>query len=580
MSSSLPTREELQQLVRHRIHDISAGAKATLDATLQQEIQARKEIQNELDDVRRQNYALGDLISDYEEILPQLEAENRAYEEEIQESRKQTRKVEQQAHVTDEYTRLLEQRCEELENTSTGAMVGATRREKDLRMELSAENVRAMELEQSLHLQEEKNRKIIHWLMQHLRAEHGFNEVLSRYTAEIEQHLLRLKESQKQSERKMNSIQRVSAKLAHQGQCSLAGRSLTGKAKIRKRRRSSINTDSDSAMVDCIDSIDLMDVDDIATPALRPPSTERLTAHEVLKLFRRRFHAREVRRMAKWKPDNDVPKPESDVPQVNSVWLQHRKGSADFCTDSSDSESSYFAQIPPRKKRTRGLNRVEEINVSPKRRRFSAEAPELRPKMQRLTIDETKVTPTSQAENIRMIRPRFSAWTPFKGALGRKRRNPQGPPKLTPIRRSELPPAGTNLLAAASDRQRFDTRGRSLSLNDLRQLPSGQMPWTWPSDAPGDVNLASCQQAWRELLNWLLQFLWRQPGTFILSVGLFAMAWVWHCHRAHDDWMTANEIPYSVAAELRNARVKEIRWLESLVYSVTERLDTDRSMLG
>lgn len=577
MSSSAPTRKELQQLVRRKIHGIPAGAKATLDATLQQEIKARKKIQDELDGVRRQNCALGDLVSDYEEILPQLEGENRVYEEEIQEFRRQSRRTEQQAHVTDEYTRLLEQHCEELENASTRALVGASRREKDLRMELNTENMWALKLEQSLHLQEEENRKIVQWQIQHLRAERGFNQALSRYTAEIEQHLLRLKESQEQSQRKVNNLQRVSAMLAHQGQYRLACRSLARKAMIRKRRRSSIDTDSVSSMVDCIESTDFVDVDDIAMPDLPQPSTERLKPHEVMGVFHKRFYPREGLMMATWKPDRDLPMAESDFPQVNSVWLQHRERSADLWTDSSDSESSYIAQMPPRKKRTRELNRVEEINESPKRRRFSAEAPELRPKLQGLVIDETKVTTPSQTEKIRMIRPRFSAWAAFKGAIGRKR---QKAANLTPIRRSELPPAGTNLLGAASDRQRFDTRGLSLSLNDLPQLPSGQMPGMWPSDAPGDVDLASCQQAWRELLNWLLQLLWRQPRALILSVGLVVMAWVWHCHRAHDDWMTANEVPYSVAAELRNARVKEIRWLESLVYSVAERLDMDRSMLG
>lgn len=176
-----------------------------------------------------------------------------------------------------------------------------------------------------------------------------------------------------------------------------------------------------------------------------------------------------------------------------------------------------------------------------------------------------------------MIRPRVSRWNFFKRSVTKKRRDPLQPPSLTPIRQSDLPP----LLTAAEHRQRRDARGRSLSLNDLPQLPSGQMPGMWPSGAPGNVDLIlPCQRVWRELLDWFLQLLWRQPGTVIMSVGLAALAWVWHCHRVQEDWMAANEIPYGIAAELRNARVSEIRWVESLVFNLNKWLDMDRSMLG
>lgn len=595
MSPPKPPPEQLLQVAGSILHRMSAGTRATLIAELQRETKNREEAQEELNDVQRQNYALGDLLSEYEEHLSQQQAQHQAYVEEVQESREKIRKGKQREIAANEYTIILEQLCEDLENESTRAAAGSACREKDLKEELQAETARAEGLKQSLHIQDERARQIFEEQVQNLRAEHDTNEALDQITAEAGQHISRLTRSQRQSRHRVNRIRKLSATLAHQGEYNLAGRSHASQAKRRKQRCSSIRADSDICMEDFIDDPDLMDVEDVVTTGSDistedfidsaglmdvedvvmqsppPQMAARLRIQDILKWFLRR---RKTRGNANLKSTHAIPKPESPARQINPLWVQYREFSAELSNDSSDSENSCIFPLLPRKKRTHGLNLDEE---SPKRRRFSAEAPELQPKMESLEIDKTKAKPKSRTRLLRVFRPRFPQGNPFKRNLTKKCRDPLQPLNLTPIRQSDIPP----LLAAAEQRQRLDMRGRSLSLNDLPQLPTGQMPGMWPLDAPGDGDLVSlCQLAWRELFDWLLQLLWRQPGTVIVSVGLAALAWVWHCHRVQEDWMAANEIPYGIASGLRNARVSEIRWVESLVFSLTQWLDTDRSMLG
>lgn len=566
------TREEFLELAHRKIHGMSAATKATLDAALRQEIASRKELQEKFDDLLRQVHTLSDLVREYEEMVPQLESQNREYEAKMKECREEIRRGKQREESNEEYTRRLELHCDEVKSSSSRAVVGATRREKDIRMELKAENLRAKNLEQMLHLADEKNRQIIRWLMQKLRAEYEENEALGQHTSELDQRHLRLERSQAQSSHRAHRIEKSSAKIIHQGQYHLAAESSDRKAKLQNRGRSSSKADSDILMTGYTDSAGRTDVDVIVMSKPPSPVMSRLTIQEILKRFLRGKKMK-ARRAARGNLGNDV-----QVQQISPLWVQYRSAPGECQTESSDAESSSPVSTPPRKKRAGGLDLEGKINQSPKRRRFSAEAPELRPRMGEMRIDEAIVTLTPQTGPQRAIRPRISRWALDQGAAGKKRQGP-GPPKITPTRQIELPPQ-VSLLTAAVERQKLDARERSLSLNDLPQLPSGQTLWMRPSDTPGNDVVSQCQRAWRELLHWFVQLLWSQPSTVLVSVGVTVLAWVWHCHRVHEEWMAANEIPYSVASELRNARVSEIRWVEQLVFRFTEWMDTDRAMLG
>lgn len=561
------------------IHGRSAVMRETLEAALQREIHNRREAQEELDNILRRNYILNDLLGDYEGLVPQLEAQNRQYEHEIQQSREQLRRERHRAEATDEYTRLLEQHVQDLERASTRTVLGASQREHDLRMELYAENLRAQEIEQTLHLVDERTRRVFLWQLEQLRAGYDANQALGQYTSESDQHLQHLAQSQEQSGRYAHAIQRSSATLANQGQYNLAGQFPGRQAYPREQRHSSITTDSDISMPDYIDSPDPMDVDDAATP--NPAYSEYTCSvmREILRFIHWQAPAHQIERMLDSMMGAAAPRSEPQIrpfTPFNPIWDQYRGVAANRLTKSN-------ASIPPRKKRTHVLDLDEAMNQDPNRRISLAEDPDLEAMMQRLRIDETKETPqTPQMPQIgpqRLFRPRISRWSPSKRSAGKKPQRPQKQWSPAPIRKSELPPLP--LLTTAAGRQRLDARGRSLSLNDLPQLPSGQMPCIWPSCSPGDVDFVSqCQQAWRDLLNWFLQLLWEQPATVFVSVGVAVLAWVWHCHRLYEDWMTANEIPHGIASELRNARVSEIRWVEQLVYSFTRWMATDRAMLG
>lgn len=575
-----PTRQEFQDLAHRTIDGMSAATKLTLEAELQREIDRREDVQEQFDEIRRENYSLTGVIDEYEKLIPELEEKNQVNEARVRESREEIRKRKQQEKATEDYIRQLEERYEELDNASSRQIREAARREEDLELGLNAENEWARQLEHSLHIQSEDNRRIIKLQMDNLREQHAVNELLKGYKVDEADQALRVKSSLALLKKLTYQFAKASSTITHQGERLLAACALLkADAKQQTRRHRSIMTDFDVLMMDREDALTPMDIDvfqEEDTIMDSPPSTALW-----LELQDDSTDVEMIDSCAALQPDDDVEMTDCPTWQSNTSWSPHSILTAGSGMDCSDSDGTHAFPLPPRKKRARRhWNPGDEASSSPKRRKSLGEAPEHRPELQGLgVVDQSTETPTHQEPPIRLMQTRASLWDPLRMAITKINRGAQEPSR-TFVRHTDLLPPSISLLASIKERQRHDARGRSLSLNDLPQLPSAQMPEMWPSQASsdGEVDLVSeCQRAWRAVVGWFLRILRKQP---LMSIGLIALLWLLHGQRADEDWMESNEIPFGVVTELHNRRVSETRWVESLVFDITEWLDIDRSWPG
>lgn len=585
-----PTREELKDLVHRKINGISAATKLTLEAQLQREIDRREDTQEQLEGTCRQNYILAGILEVYEKLIPELEEKNRVNEAQLRESREEIRKGKQREEDTEDYIRRLEEEYAELENASSRRIRGAARREEDLKLELNAENERALQLEHSLHLQNEDTRQIIELQTGNLRAQHAVNEFLRQYKADEADQALRVKSSLELLRRLTYQLRKASSTITHQGERLLAARALLkADAKKQTRKHRSIMTDFDVLMMDREDVLTPMDIDffgeEDTVMDSPPPTAMWLELQDVEMMDCSWWDSPDVERIysnGALQPDDDIEMTDCPIWPSNTFWSQHRIFPAGSGMDYSGSDGTHPFLLPPRKKRTRRhWNSGDDASSSPKRRKSLGETPERRPELQSLeVVDQSTETPAHQEPPIRLMRPRASRWDPFWRAITKNNRGTPEPSRVF-VRHTDLLPPSINLLASTKERQRHSARGRSLSLSDLPQLPSAQTPGMWPSQgaSDGEVELVSeCERVWRAVVGWFLHLLREQP--LLMTIGLIALLWLLHGQRAREDWMESNEIPFGVVTELRNRRVSETRWVESLVFDITEWLDIDRSWLG
>lgn len=586
-----PTREELQDFVYHTIHGISAAKKLTLEAELQREIDRREDVQEQFDEIRRENFSLTGIIDEYEKLIPELEEKNQVNEARVRESREGIRKRKQQERATEDYIRHVEERYEELDNASSRQIREAARREEDLELELNAENEWARQLEHSLHIQNEDTRRIIKLQMDNLREQHAVNELLKGYKADEADQALRVKSSLALLKKLTYQFAKASSTITHQGERLLAACALLkADAKQQTRRHRSIMTDFDVLMMDHEDVLTPMDIDvfqEEDTIMDSPPPTALWLELQDVEMtdcswWDDSTEAEMIDSCTALQPDDDVEMTDCPTWQSNTSWSPHSILPAGSGLDCSDSDGTHAFLLPPRKKRARRhWNSGNDASSSPKRRKSLGEAPEHRPELQGLgVVDQSTETPTHQEPPIRLMQTRASLWGPFRMAITKSNRGTQEPSR-TFVRHTDLLPPNISLLASIKERQRHDARGRSLSLNDLPQLPSAQMPEMWPPRASSDggVDLVTeCQRAWRAVVGWFWRILREQP--LLMSIGLIAFLWLLHGQRAGENWMESNQIPFGVVTELRNRRVSETRWVESLVFDITEWLDIDRSWPG
>lgn len=173
MAEPSPIIEQVWELIRCLVHNASYAAQAMVEAELEQEKHGHKTTQDQCDDFRRQNCVLGDILTEFEEQVPKLEAEIREKEDAIRELQEKLRKANRQAEETYAYLRQLEHRQQELDIESAMQRRQATKRESDLKWEVKVEKewTKQLDLERQsvieLLMQNIHSQRIVHKFFLH-----------------------------------------------------------------------------------------------------------------------------------------------------------------------------------------------------------------------------------------------------------------------------------------------------------------------------------------------------------------------------------------------------------------------------
>lgn len=623
-----PTDKGDKGTAENKVRTANWLIKAQLELELKEEQERHEAAKQQALELQRQNHALADIFREEEQMIKDLEASNWANEAEALESRVKLREGKQREIATENYIERMELNFGALENEKARIMRGAARREKDLRMELEWESQRGQRLENWLARQVETARRYFELHQKDLEDQKAVHEVLTAHNTAENERAGRSKLSHQMMKRTAKNIQKSAQWLTHQGEILLAAdhvRLANAKRQARiDQTHSSSQERSDASMLDgfetdsadhnsTVSSVSRRHIDRLrrqrggtdgadriyGTPVSREPVDDDYVSDPM--------EIDEDTTMRDPTPPLMTPPEAMPSAEMTSftlfqsmTWQQHRDVLAHYGSDSSDSNAMF--PTPSRKRIRHKLDLIDMPN-SPKRQKLVGSPdeplhPELQPKMQQLSIDNFVIAPQPQpgvqATPMRPTPlplqeppPRIEA-LPKESVINKYLHLDKVVRRLTKQRQSDLPPVvlpngQANVNHTTAEKQSHDARARSLSAGDLSL---GQMPGMWPPEAPTEAHaIGRCKRVWSSFVDWLSRTMQENPSQLIASTAL--SLWVgwwlwqqWQDQQEYNRWMAANEIPVRVASQLRNTRVSEIRWVESMLFGFTQWLDYDRSLLG
>lgn len=600
------------------------------EAQLDEERRRHQAVEVQLDDLRWQKNLLGDILTELEERVPELEATIKDKEVVICELRRDLQKAEQQAGATDAYLTQLEQSHQDLENENARLRRQAAGHVKDiksLKAEVEAEKECAQGLERSLHVERQKTRRVTDSLMSNIYYQRAVQNLLHK---QLKQEIsISLSLSALPHPRLADFSNKL--RKSSSPSCPKADLHSVYPFKLKKptnhnqtRKSKMSDFDTDMMDVESLDSLDPLaplslnltypvDEDVIMDSGPAMPAFE---SHNIHSTNFTLCQTEDIQMAGGWPEvstnalnvhDDDVEM--IDVDNVNwendMTILQQQNASAGL--QKTEPILTHPVEIPPRKKRSRDDSEVGVL-TPPKRRKSMDEVHGFQSKVQGLKPDQSTHSSSQQAKVDPTKQPVVDYDTVLESRLKEAEENMQKltqttqmsakpvdfRPKKTHIRgpRNESPPqqpsSGSKQVPLRSDQTHFQSQPQSFVATEVPKQNTEMAPETKLSSSRARVAQVirkvranwSWKQIWEVVVGGFLRLLQTSTSDLLLVISCWVIISLACAQWCQHDWMGANDIPIAIATELRNKRVMEEGWMESFVYDMFEWLGTDRSLMG